>query len=470
MQRKILHSIDFSELAVGQTASVSRILTRKDIDLFAAVSGDVNPAHMDETYAKTDIFHGIVGHGMWLGALISNVLGTVLPGPGTIYLEQDIRFKKPVRIGDKITAQVTVQSKRADKPIVTLDCRCVNEKNEIVAEGKAVVLAPVSKIDIESRELPIVEIKGHLPDHFESLIKTCHVTETIKTAVVHPVTPHVLIAVAEAVREKLIKPILIGPEARIKGAAGEAKIDISSWELINTEHSHAAAEKAADMAAQGQVGIIMKGALHTDELLKSIVRPDSRLHTERRITHAAVMDIPNYHKPLIITDAAINIAPDLEIKADICRNAIDLWRILNGDGKKPKVAILAAIETVNSRMQATIDAACLCKMADRGQIKNGILDGPLALDVAISKESAREKGIQSVVVGDADILIAPEIEAGNMLLKQLTFMGGADMAGIVLGARVPIILTSRSDSERSRLLSCSLAVKLAIARKDGVIK
>ena len=470
MQKTILHSVDFNELVVGQTASISRVLTRKDIDLFAAASGDVNPAHMDEAYAKTDIFHGIVGHGMWLGGLISNVLGTLLPGPGTIYLEQDIRFKKPVRIGDKITAQVTVQNKRTDKPIVTLDCRCVNEKNEIVAEGKAVVLAPTGKLDIESPELPVVEVRGHLPDHFEGLIKTCHVADTVKTAVVHPVTQHVLIAVADAVREKLIKPVLIGPEARIKKVAEEAKIDISAWELINTEHSHAAADKAADMAAKGLVNIIMKGALHTDELLKAIVRPDSHLRTERRITHAAVMDIPNYHKPLIITDAAINIAPDLEIKADICRNAIDLWRILYGEDKKPKVAILAAIETVNSRMQATIDAASLCKMADRGQIKNGILDGPLALDVAISKESAHEKGVQSIVAGDADILIAPEIEAGNMLLKQLTFMGGADMAGIVLGARVPIILTSRSDSERSRLLSCSLAVKLAIARREGVIK
>lgn len=307
-------------------------------------------------------------------------------------------------------------------------------------------------------------------DHFNAIIESCRTLPPIKTAVVHPVTANVMEAVYDSVKEGLITPVLIGPAAKIKSAAQEADIDLTQWEIIDTEHSDAAATKAVELAASGKADAIMKGALHTDELMSAVVPQASGLRTKYRISHVYVMDVPSYHKPLLITDAAINIAPNTADKADICQNAINLWRVLYDANSKPKVAILAAVEVVNLKMQATIDAAILCKMADRGQIYNGILDGPLAFDNAISKEAAAEKDIVSRVAGDADILLVPEIESGNILAKQLTFLGNADAAGIVLGARVPIILASRADSLRTRLLSCAVAVKISAARKAGKIK
>ncbi len=464
-----IENVTFDELKIGQQAGLSRTLSKEDIDLFAVMSGDVNPAHLDEVYANNTIFQGIIGHGMWPGALISTVLGTVLPGPGTIYLSQDLRFKKPVRIGDTVHVNVTVKEKREGKPIVTLDCACSNDLGDVLVSGTAVVLAPTEKIRKKRAELPEVHFKYH--DRYRDLIDSCAALDPLKTAIVHPVKAHGIAAIVEAVTENLITPVLIGPKDRIRAAAEEAEVDISAFEIIDTEHSHAAAAEAVRLAAAGKVQAVMKGSLHTDELLSALVSSSGGLRTERRISHAYVMDIPTYHKPLIITDAAINIAPDLDVKADICRNAIGLWRIMAGNhGLKPKVAVLSAVETVNARMQSTLDAAALCKMADRGQIEDGVLDGPLALDAAISKQSADNKGIKSEVAGDADILIAPDIEAGNMIAKQLTFLGNSDAAGLVLGARVPVILTSRSDNLRTRLMSCALAVRIAEARKQGQIK
>lgn len=302
----------------------------------------------------------------------------------------------------------------------------------------------------------------------ETILDQCAGLPPLPTAVVHPVQPAALQATADAVAAGLIVPVLVGPTARIAEAA--AGLDISGWEIVDTEHSHAAAQAAADMAAKGRVGALMKGALHTDELLGAVVRAESGLRTERRISHAYLMAIASYPKPLIITDAAVNIFPDLAGKADIAQNAIDLWRVVFGSERPPKLAVLAAVETVNPKMTATLDAAALCKMADRGQIAGGLIDGPLAFDNAISAAAAADKGILSPVAGDADILLVPDIEAGNMLAKQLTFLGGAQAAGIVLGARVPIVLTSRADSVQTRLLSCALAVLLAEARKQGLIK
>ncbi len=302
----------------------------------------------------------------------------------------------------------------------------------------------------------------------DAILALCRPLPPTRTAIVHPVKANVVEAAAEAVRESLIVPVLVGPEEKITTAAKEAAVDITGWEIVDTEHSHAAAAKAAELAANRHVEAIMKGSLHTDELLSAIVRADAGLRTERRISHCYLMDIATYPKPFIITDAAVNILPDLPVKADIVQNAVDLWRVVFGD-HKPKVAVLAAVETVNPKMQATLDAAALCKMADRRQITDCLIDGPLAFDNAISAEAAREKGILSEVAGHADILLVPDIEAGNMLAKQLTFLGGAEAAGIVLGARVPVILTSRADNERTRLLSCALAVLLADARTKGRI-
>lgn len=306
--------------------------------------------------------------------------------------------------------------------------------------------------------------------HFNDTITSCANLPAILTAVVHPVTPNVLEAVADSVKAKLIVPVLIGPVAKIKEAAKLAGIKLGKWQIIDTPHSDAAAIKAVELAAAGKVDAIMKGALHTDELMSAVVPQSSGLRTKFRISHVYVMSVPTYSKPLFITDAAINIAPNSTDKADICQNAINLWRVLYDAETKPKVAILAAVEVVNPKMQATVDAAVLCKMADRGQITDGILDGPLAFDNAINKQAAADKGIVSEVAGDADILLVPEIESGNMLAKQLSFLGNADAAGIVVGAKVPIILTSRADSLRSRLLSCAVAVKICAARKAGMIK
>ena len=314
------------------------------------------------------------------------------------------------------------------------------------------------------------EIQVHPHDRYHAVIEKCAPLPPLVTAVAHPVDAHVLAAVSDAVMERLITPILIGPAGRIEKAAAEAGIDLSNWRIIDAPHSHASAEKAVELAASGEVKAIMKGSLHTDELLGPIVAHGSGLRTERRLSHAYVMDTAGYHKWLIVTDAVVNISPDLSVKADICRNAVDAWVALTGESRLPKIAVLAAVEVVNPAMQATLDAAALCKMAERGQITGCIIDGPLAFDNAISPEAAREKRIDSPVAGDADILVTPDIEAGNILAKQLTFISHADAAGVVMGAKVPVILTSRADNLRTRVLSCALAVLVQRAREEGRIK
>jgi phosphotransacetylase len=267
----------------------------------------------------------------------------------------------------------------------------------------------------------------------------------------------------EAAQRGLITPLLVGPAARIADVAESSAIDLSGFEIVDAPHSHAAAAKAVELVKNGKAEILMKGSLHTDELMSAIVSREGGLRTGRRISHVFIMDVPTYHKVLIVTDAAINIAPTLEDKVDICQNAIDLAISLGLE--RPKVAILAAVETVTSKMPATLDAAALCKMAERGQIKGGVLDGPLAFDNAISAQAAETKGIKSAVAGDPDILLAPDLEAGNILAKQLTFLANADSAGMVLGAKVPVILTSRADSVRSRIASCGVAKLVAYARR-----
>ncbi len=270
----------------------------------------------------------------------------------------------------------------------------------------------------------------------------------------------------EAARAGLILPILVGPEARIRATAAEAGIDISAFQLEPTPHSHAAAARAVSLVREGRAAMIMKGSLHTDELMHEVVDTQTGLRTARRISHAFLMDVPSYPRPLFITDAAINVFPDLEVKRDIVQNAIDLAHALRIDN--PRVAILSAVETVTPKLPSTIDAAALCKMADRGQITGGRVDGPLAFDNAVSMDAAREKGIVSDVAGRADILVAPDLEAGNMLVKQLTFLAGADAAGVVLGARVPIVLTSRADSDQARVTSCAIAVLMSQVRGPTV--
>jgi phosphotransacetylase len=298
---------------------------------------------------------------------------------------------------------------------------------------------------------------------YEQLLARCKSLAPVATAVAHPCDASSLAGAVEAHQHGLIVPLLVGPAAKIAAAAKAAGIDLQDLQIIDAPHSHAAAVKAVELVREGRAEILMKGSLHTDELMAAVVAREVGLRTGRRISHAFIMDVPTYHKVLIVTDGAINISPTLEDKVDICQNAIDLAISLGM--AKPKVAILAAVETVTSKMPATIDAAALCKMAERGQITGGIVDGPLAFDNAISAEAAKIKGIRSNVAGDPDILLAPDLESGNILAKQLSFLARADSAGMVLGARVPVILTSRADSVRSRIASCAVAALVAHARR-----
>jgi phosphotransacetylase len=293
----------------------------------------------------------------------------------------------------------------------------------------------------------------------ERLLRRCQALEPVCAAVVHPCDAVSIQSAVAAAALGLITPILIGPEAKIRAAAEAAEVDIGGFELISTPHSHAAAARAVALVRAGGAQLLMKGSLHTDELMHEVLAMDTGLRTARRVSHVYLMQAPSYPKPLLITDGAINIAPDLEAKRDIVQNAIDLAHVLGIPA--PKVAILSAVETVTSRLPSTIDAAALCKMADRGQITGGVLDGPLAFDNAISPAAAADKGIVSPVAGVCDILVVPDLMAGNILAKQLTFLGGAQAAGVVLGARVPIILTSRADSERTHVISCAIAVLMA---------
>jgi len=299
---------------------------------------------------------------------------------------------------------------------------------------------------------------------YERLLERCAKLDPVPTAVAHPCEETALTGAIEAAKKRLISPILVGPAAKIEAVASSCAVDLNEVQIVDTPHSQASASKAVALIREGCAELLMKGSLHTDELLGAVVARETGLRTGRRISHVFIMDVPTYHKVLIVTDAAINISPALEDKADICQNAIDLAISLGLE--RPKVAILAAVETVTSKMPATIDAAALCKMAERGQITGGILDGPLAFDNAISKMAAEIKGIRSPVAGDADILLVPDLEAGNMLAKQLSFLANADSAGLVLGARVPVILTSRADSVRSRIASCAVAVLAAYARRQ----
>jgi phosphate acetyltransferase len=448
----------FDEIKLGDSASLVRTLTYKDIEVFAIMSGDINPAHVDETFAKSDLFHKIVAHGMWGAALISTVLGTQLPGPGSIYVDQSLHFHRPVGLGDTITVTVRVTKKIEEKHRVILDCYVSNQLGEKVISGTAEVIAPTEKVSRPRVLLPEIELrqKGR---RYERLIEMTKGVDPIRTAVVHPVDTPSLLGAIEAARAKLILPVLVGPEVKIRAAAAQAGLDLSPYEIVATEHSDAAAAQAVAMARAGKVEALMKGALHTEELMHAVVDRDLGLRTARRISHVFAIDAPGYPRPLFVTDAAVNINPTLAEKRDIIQNAIELAHSLGI--AQPRVAILSAVETVTQSIRSTLDAAALCKMADRGQITGGILDGPLAFDNAVSAEAAKTKGIVSPVAGHADILVVPDLEAGNMLAKQLEYLAEAQMAGIVLGARVPIILTSRADGTLARLGSCAIALLLA---------
>ena len=427
----LIENRTFDEIKVGDSASLSRTLTREDLAFF---------------------------DGMWGGALIATLLGATLPGPGTVNLGQTLTFKKAAAVGDTVTASVTAAALDPERRRVTFDCRCVNQAGEVVMDGTAEVQPPTEKAWRPPAALPAVHFHER-GVRFRQVIEQARGLAPIRTAVVHPVDKNALLGAIDAARAGLIVPVLVGPETKIRAVAAAESVDLAPWALVATRHSHEAAERAVAMVRAGEVEALMKGSLHTDELMHEVVAKETGIRTARRLSHVFVVDVPTYARLLFITDAAINIAPDLDAKRDIVQNAIDLARVLGI--AEPKVAILSAVETVSPEIRSTIDAAALCKMAERGQITGGVLDGPLAFDNAVSEEAARVKGIESPVAGRADILVVPDLESGNMLAKQLEYLGEAQSAGVVLGARVPIVLTSRADSPLTRMTSCAVALLYA---------
>jgi phosphate acetyltransferase len=450
----------FDEIQIGDTATLDRTLTEQDITLFAVMSGDINPAHVDPDYAKSSRFREVIGHGMWSGALISTVLGTEFPGPGTIYLGQNLRFKRPVKVGDTITIRVTAREKDADKGKVVLDTECVNQDNEVVVSGTAEVIAPKEKVRRPRIDLPEVRFDDREARFREVMGRVrARKLAPVTVAIVDPTDADVLAGVVAAAADAAIVPVLVGAERVMRELAEAGGIDLNGLRIVPAARPREAVAEAIRLAREGQVEGIMKGSLPTEELIVPVISSARGLRTERRVSHVHVMDVPTYPRPLFITDSMINIAPGLSEKRDICQNVIDLVRWLGIPA--PKVAVLAAVETINPKMPTTIEAATLCKMAERGQISGGILDGPLTFDHAVSLRAAETTGIRSPVAGQADVLLVPDLESGNMIAKQLMYLADALSAGIVLGARVPIALTSRGDDRRAWLASATLVQLVA---------
>ncbi|MBK8964291.1 MAG: bifunctional enoyl-CoA hydratase/phosphate acetyltransferase [Candidatus Competibacteraceae bacterium] len=459
----ILENKTFDEIQIGDQASLTRVLDQEGIQALASMTGDFNLIDLDPGQADTSMFRQGGGQTGWTALLFAALADTRLPGLGSVVRRIEVRLHRPVAIGMAITARATVKEKRPATGVIVLECTAVDPTKETVASGSAEVLAPTEKMRYETKELPKVQLLHE--DRFGELLETCERLPALACAVVHPCSADALRGAIEAAEQNLIVPILIGPEAKIRAIAAQEQLELTPYRLVPAEHSHHSAELAVAMVQSGEAQTLMKGSLHTDELLAAVVKKDGGLRTERRISHCFLLSVPTFSRWIIITDAAINIAPSLEEKRNIIQNAIELAQAISI--AVPKVAILSAVETVTNKIPSTLEAGALCKMADRGQITGGVLDGPLAFDNAIDEQAARTKGIHSPVAGKADILVVPNLEAGNMLAKQLTFMADAEAAGIVLGARVPIVLTSRADSARARLASCAVAVLFAEALRQG---
>ena len=458
-EQRFLVNKTYDEIRVGDSSSLTRTLMPEDVKLFAILTGDINPSVVDPGYSESGLFREVIAHGMWSGSLISTVLGTQFPGPGTILIDQSLHFSRPVTIGDTITITVTAKQKFEHNKHVIFDCVCTNQEGLQVVRGSAEVLAPTEKVSrLHEVHMPSIRIDDK-HERYIHLLERVKGLEPIPTAVAHPCDEESLKGPVMAFQAGIIEPILVGPENKIRAVAEEFGLDLSGIRIVHAAHSHDSAALAVSLVRTGDAEALMKGSLHTDELMGEVVARANGLRTSRRISHVFIMDVPTYHRPLLITDAAINIAPTLEDKADIIRNAIELAHILGIP--EPKVAILSAVETVNPKIQSTLDAAALCKMADRGQIKGGILDGPLAFDNAVSLVAAKTKGIKSAVAGHAEILVVPDLESGNMIAKQLEYLANALTAGIVLGTKVPIVLTSRADSAETRTASCVIAALIA---------
>ncbi len=440
----------FEEIAAGDRAELRRLITADDLYVFAAASGNSNPMHLEDTDLDGDGTRERIAPGMFVASLISAVLGTQLPGPGTLYRRQTLDFGARAFAGDEVTVRAEVLSK-ADG-IVRLKTEVTHADGRPIVTGEADVIAPTRKFEREDVEVPGLIVQRHR--HFEAILDRARPLPALPTAVVCPDEEKSLGGALLAAREGIIAPILVGAADAIRAAATAMGADLTGFEVVDVAGDAAAAERACALVHEGRAAAVMKGHLHTDDLLKPMLDKALGLRIGRRFTHVFVMDVPGQPEPLLVTDAAINIAPDLPTKVDICQNAIDLALSL---GMDPRVGVLSAVETVNPAIQSSIDAALLSKMADRGQITGGQVEGPLAMDNAVDMGAARTKGLKGGVAGRANILVVPGLDAGNMLAKQLAFISHAEGAGLVLGAKVPVILNSRSDSAMSRLASCAVA-------------
>lgn len=452
-----LTNVTFNEIKIGDSASVTRRLSSSEVEALALVGGDVDAFQIStDKGGPVKVTTEAVG----IEALLSGLLNRKLPGPGTSIAAQDLHFEGSVQPGDELVATITAREKRAEDHQVVFDCRVRSDGRELV-KGTVTVRAPEQRL--RYTELATPEVILRHTDKYARLMKKCEGLAPVPCAVAYPCDRDSLLGPIEAAKLGLIAPVLVGPEDKIRAVAKAEGVELTPYRIVAAEHSHAAAEKAVALVRAGEVEALMKGSLHTDALMSAVVSSATGLRTSRRISHVFIMDVPSYPRALAITDAAINIAPTLEDKMHIAQNVIDLAHVLGIP--EPKMAILSAVETINPKIPSTLEAAALCKMADRGQIKGALLDGPLAFDNAISEQAAATKKISSPVAGKADILLVPDLEAGNMLAKQLQYLAGADAAGIVLGARVPIVLTSRADNVRTRLASIAVMKLVAHAKR-----
>lgn len=449
---RLMKNVPFDGLKVGMEAQQSRVLRADDLYVFANSSGNVNPMHLPKEDGDGDGKPEAVAPGMWVASLISAVLGSDLPGPGTLYHSQTLRFCGRAHAGETLTVKVRLTSKGENR-LAVFDTTVTADDGRVIVDGVAEVIAPEKSVTFDRNDIPGLTVQSHV--HFDRLLELAEPLPPIPTAVVAPEEPDALAGALLAAQHTLIDPVLIGDRAKIAAAAEEGGLDVNRYRILDVPDHKAAAERAVALVHEGAAAALMKGHLHTDVFLGAIVKRETGLRANRRLSHVFVMDVPGLDHLLMVTDAAINIAPDLQTKADIVQNAIYLAQSLGI--AEPKVGVLSAIENVNPAIPSTLDAAILSKMAERGQIRGGLVDGPLAMDNAIDLDAARTKGIHSVVAGHADVLVAPNMEAGNMLAKELSYLAHAQTAGIVVGAKCPVILTSRADDEKSRLASCAVA-------------
>lgn len=449
-----LSNTPWDELEIGMEAEIRRICRADDFFVFANITGNMNPKHFPrmKDLEGDDALQEPVAPAMWVSTLVASAVGNKLPGPGTLYKSHNVEFFERAHAGDELVIRVRVTDK-LDNHVARLACRVDTTEGKKLLRGCVEVYVPLERMDYQAEEIPGLIVHKHV--HFDKLLAEAEPLPPIRTAVVAPETDDSLLGALLAFDHTIINPILIGDEARIHAAAKAVDRDISGFELIHEPNQRMAAALGVRLVHENRAQAVMKGNLHTDDLLGQVVKREGGLRIGRRLSHVFVMDVPGLTHLLLISDAAINIAPDLETKLDITQNAIDLAHSLGI--AEPKVGILSAVETVTTKIPSTLDAAAISKMAERGQIKGALVDGPLAMDNAINIGAARTKGIRSMVAGQADILIAPNLESANMLAKELTFIAHAEAGGLVIGAKCPVILTSRADGHKARLVSCAVA-------------